>query len=97
MAGADRHRYAPGNIGALEVNWRDHIHCDDTILAGKPVVRGTRLAVDFVLGLFASGWTEEQVLQNYPNLSRDAIRAVFAFAAESLADETLYPTGRKLG
>lgn len=60
-------------------------------------MRDTRLAVDFILGLFASGWNEEQVLQNYPDLSRDALRAVFAFAAESLADETRYPTKRKTG
>ena len=78
-------------------NWRQYIVADPTVLAGKPVARDTRLAVDFILGLFASGWTEEQVLQNYPALSRDALRAVFAFAAESLADETLYPTKRKTG
>jgi len=78
-------------------DWRHYIVADPTVLAGKPVVRDTRLAVDFILGLFASGWNEEQVLQNYPDLSRDALRAVFAFAAESLADETRHPTKRKTG
>ena len=46
---------------------------------------------------FASGWTEEQLLENYPALSRDALRAVFAFAAESLADESIHPSKRKTG
>ena len=63
-------------------DWRHCIVADPAILVGKPVVRDTRLAVDFILGLFASGWTEEKVLENYPDLSRDALRAVFAFAAE---------------
>jgi uncharacterized protein (DUF433 family) len=67
--------------------WRQYIHSDKAVLAGKPVVRGTRLAVDFILGLFAAGWTEQQVLDNYPTLTADGIRAVFAYAAESLRDE----------
>ncbi len=75
-------------------DWRHYIVADPAVLAGKAVVRDTRLAVDFVLGLFASGWTEDQVLQNYPNFSRDALRAVFAFAAESLGDEALDPRRR---
>ena len=78
-------------------DWRRHITSDPGVLAGKPVVRDTRLAVDFLLGLLASGWTEEQLLENYPALSRDALRAVFAFAAESLADESIHPSKRKTG
>jgi len=57
---------------------------------GKPVVKGTRLAVDFILRLFASGWTEQQVLENYPTLTPGAVRAVFAFAAECMSEEALY-------
>ena len=72
-------------------DWRHYIVADPAVLAGKPVVRDTRLAVDFILGLFASGWTEDQVLQNHPNVSRDALRAVFAFAAESVGAETIDP------
>ena len=78
-------------------DWRQHIVSDPGILAGKPVVRDTRLAVDFLLGLCASGWTEEQILQNHPSLTQETLRAVFAFAAESLADESLYPSKRKTG
>lgn len=52
---------------------------------------GTRLAVDFLLGLFAAGWTEAQVLENYPHLTSESLRAVFAFAAETLGEEGFYP------
>jgi hypothetical protein len=51
----------------VETKWADHVTSDPQVLAGKPIVRGTRLAVDFILGLFASGWTHH-VLQNYPSL-----------------------------
>jgi uncharacterized protein (DUF433 family) len=73
------------------MDWHQHIVTDPEVLAGKPIVRGTRLSVDFILGLFAAGWTEKQVLDNYPGLAPEALRAVFAFAAETLRDEALYP------
>jgi uncharacterized protein (DUF433 family) len=72
------------------MNWRNYIHANEEILVGKPVVKGTRLAVDFILNLFASGWTQEQVFENYPTLTPDALRAVFAYAAECMRDETMY-------
>jgi uncharacterized protein (DUF433 family) len=74
----------------MNTNWRDYIHADPEILAGKPVVKGTRLAVEFLLGLLGAGWTQEQILVNYPGLTPEALQAVFAFAAESLQDESLY-------
>jgi uncharacterized protein (DUF433 family) len=73
------------------MSWRDHIHADPEVLGGKPVVRDTRLAVDFLLGLLAEGWSAEQVLDNYPQLTPEALRAVFAYAAEVLHDATFYP------
>jgi len=69
------------------MSWREYIHSDQEILSGKPVFKGTRLAVDFVLGLFAAGWSEEQILENYPRLTPDALRAMFAFASECLGEE----------
>lgn len=72
------------------MDWRDYIHSDPEVLLGKPVVKGTRLAVDFLLGLFAAGWTHEQVLKNYPSLTPEALRAIFAFAAESTEHESFY-------
>lgn len=67
------------------------ITADPEVLGGKPVVRGTRLSVDFILGLFAQGWTQEQVLENYPALTAEALRAAFSYAAEVLNEETVVP------
>lgn len=70
----------------------DLIVRDPKLLGGKPVVRGTRLSVEFILGLFADGWVHEQVLDSYPSLTPDALRAVFAYAAEHLSQEPQDPT-----
>ena len=72
------------------MDWQQYVHSDPEILNGKPIVRGTRLSVEFLLRLFAAGWTEQQVLENYPSLSFEALRAVFAYAAESMGEESLY-------
>jgi uncharacterized protein (DUF433 family) len=72
------------------MDWRDHIHSDPKILQGKPVIKGTRLAVDFILGLYAAGWTQRQILESYPTLTPEALRAVFAFSAECMREEALY-------
>jgi len=71
------------------MTWEKFIHTDQKVLLGKPVIRGTRLSVDFILGLFAEGWTEKQILENYPTLTSESLRAVFAFAAECMRDETM--------
>ena len=73
-----------------EIEWRNYIHSDPEILLGKPVVKGTRLSVEFILGLFSEGWTEQQILENYPTLTKESLRAVFAFAAECMREESLY-------
>ena len=73
------------------MTWADHIHADPGVQGGKPVIRGTRLAVDFVLGLLAEGWSRDQLRANYPQLSDEAVRAVFAYAAEVRHDQTLLP------
>jgi uncharacterized protein (DUF433 family) len=75
----------------VPVRWADHIESRPDAAGGKPVVRGTRLSVDFILGLFAAGWTQEQVLENYPALTPEALRAVFAYAAEILHEEVSLP------
>jgi uncharacterized protein (DUF433 family) len=72
------------------MGWEDYIHSDPEVLLGKPVVKGTRLSVEFLLGLLAAGWTQEQILENYPTLTSDSLRAVLAFAAEAMQDESLY-------
>ena len=60
-----------------DIDWKKYIHSDPEILMGKPVVKGTRLSGEFILGLFAEGWTEQQILENYPTLTKERLRAVF--------------------
>ena len=72
------------------MDWHEYIHGDPNILSGRPVVKGTRLAVEFLLGLYGAGWTEAQILQNYPHLTREALQAVHAYAAESVSEESFY-------
>ena len=69
------------------MNWRDYIESDEDVLAGKPVVKGTRLAVGFLLDLLAQGWSESEILENYPQLEPEDMRAVYAFTAECMRDE----------
>lgn len=58
------------------------------------MVKGTRLAVDFILNLLAEGWTAEEILDNYPSLDAKALRAVFAYTAECMRDEQFHPLER---
>ena len=68
----------------VQVNWRDHIVSNPEILAGKPVIKGTRISVELILGWLANGWTCAQVLESYPHITRDDIQPALAFAAERL-------------
>ncbi len=72
------------------MNWKTYIHSDSKILLGKPVVKGTRLSVEFILGLFSEGWSEQQVLESYPTLHPESIQAVFSFATECLKKDVFY-------
>jgi uncharacterized protein (DUF433 family) len=62
------------------------------VLSGKPVIRGTRLAVEFVIGLMADGWNEADILTNYPNITHDDIIACLAYARDTLSSEKVYPS-----
>jgi uncharacterized protein (DUF433 family) len=72
------------------MNWQDRISVDPKVLVGKPVIKGTRIAVEFLLELLAEGWTHEQILQNYPELSPEDIQAALHCATESLKQERGY-------
>jgi uncharacterized protein (DUF433 family) len=73
------------------MTWTDFISADPNVLGGKPVIRGTRLAVDFVLALLAEGWSREQLRASYPQVTDESLRAVFAYAAEVLHEQTVLP------
>ena len=62
------------------------------MLVGKPVIRGTRLAVEFIVGLLADGWTETQIIDNYPGISHEDITACLRYATETLKSERVYLT-----
>lgn len=64
---------------------------DPHIMVGKPIIKGTRLTVQFLLGLLAQGMTTEEILQEYNQLTREDILACFAFACETLSDATFVP------
>lgn len=67
--------------------WRDHISADPAILAGKPVIKGTRLTVEFILELLAEGWTHRRIEQYYPVLSEADVQAALHYAVDVLKRE----------
>jgi uncharacterized protein (DUF433 family) len=71
--------------------WQDRIVIDPAILAGKPVIKGTRLAVEFVIDLLAQGWSESEILRNYPGLTPEDIQASLSYARDLLREERVYP------
>ena len=71
------------------MNWQEHIAADPAVLVGKPVIKGTRLAVEFILELIAEGWSEADMLRTYPGLTREQILACVACAKDRLSEEKL--------
>ena len=71
-------------------NWKEHITSNKDVLLGKPCVKGTRISVEFLLKLLANGWSEEQILQNYPRLNQLSLNAVFAYVHECMQDGLLF-------
>jgi len=69
----------------------ERIIVDPEVLAGKPVVRGTRLAVEFILELLAAGQSESELLTNYPGLTRDDILACLSYASYLAHEYKAYP------
>lgn len=62
------------------MNWNERITIDPKVLVGKPVIKGTRLSVEFVIDLLGRGWTTEQILREYEHLTPDDIQACLAYA-----------------
>lgn len=66
-----------------------HITTDPAILNGKPCIKGTRISVEFILELFASGATQAEILQTYPHLTAEAIEEALRYAAQALKNEVI--------
>ena len=65
---------------------------DHKILVGKPIIKGTRISVEFILELLSSGMSTDEVIQEYPHLKREDVLAVLDYAAKALKHEEVYPT-----
>jgi uncharacterized protein (DUF433 family) len=72
------------------MDWKERIVIDPGILVGKPIIKGTRLAVEFIIDLLAQGWTEKDILRNYPGITPQDIQACLAYASEILKIEKVY-------
>jgi uncharacterized protein (DUF433 family) len=69
----------------------DRIGFNPKVMAGKPVIRGTRLAVDYILNLLAHGATVQEILDEYQGLEAADIQACLLFASKTLEDITFMP------
>jgi len=73
------------------MNWQEYIISDKEILLGKPSIKGTRISVELVLELFSTGWTEKQILDSYPSVSPESLRAVFSYLKDCIQQEFYFP------
>jgi len=72
------------------MDWRAHIEVNEKVLSGKPVIKGTRISIEHIINLLASGWTEKQILDNYSRLTKENLKAVFSYIQEIIKDGLFY-------
>ena len=72
------------------MEWQDRITINSEVLTGKPIIKGTRIAVEFILELLSNGWEEDKILENYPQLTREDIQASLKYATQILKEEKVY-------
>ncbi|MGZ5243078.1 MAG: DUF433 domain-containing protein [Bacteroidia bacterium] len=73
------------------MNWQEYIVSNKDILLGKPSIKGTSISVELILELLASGWSETAILESYPNLTKEALQAVFAYLKDCVQQEFYFP------
>ncbi len=76
------------------MKWEEHIVSDNQILLGKPIIKGTRISVENIMELYASGWNEDAILESYPHISKTDILAVFAYINDCMKLEQFLPLPR---
>ena len=69
------------------MDWREHIEVNPEVMGGKPVIRGTRITVEIILDWLAAGWSEAELFENYPRLTPEGLKAVFALSREIMAQQ----------
>lgn len=72
------------------MNWQTRITLNPEILVGKPIIKGTRLSVEFIIDLLSQGWSINEILRNYPEISAEDIQACLSYASETLKSEKVY-------
>jgi uncharacterized protein (DUF433 family) len=75
------------------MNWQNYITVDPAVMVGKPVIHGTRLAVEFILGLIAQGWPEDEIVRNY-RITAEQVRACVAYAQDRLNEEKVFAVAK---
>lgn len=78
------------------MQWRDYIVSDKEVLLGKPTIKGTRISVEHIVGLLAQGWTEHEILENFPRLTKASLQAVFLYIHECMHDGLLFSPSKKI-
>jgi len=77
------------------MKWQEHIVSDKEVLLGKPTIKGTRISVEHIVGLLAQGWTENEILENFPRLTKESLQAVFSYIQDCIHDGLLFTPSRK--
>jgi uncharacterized protein (DUF433 family) len=72
------------------MDWQSRITINPNILVGKPIIKGTRLAVEFIIDLLAQGWATDEILRNYPGITIEDIQACLSYASATLKAEKVY-------
>jgi uncharacterized protein (DUF433 family) len=70
--------------------YKDRIEINPDVLVGKPVIKGTRISVEFILELLSQGWSYEEILKNYPQLTQEDILAAIEYSLEVIKEEKVY-------
>lgn len=77
------------------MNWQNYIVSDKEVLLGKPTIKGTRISVEHIVGLLAQGWTENEILENFPRLTKESLQALFAYIQDCINDGLLFTPTKK--
>jgi uncharacterized protein (DUF433 family) len=73
------------------MDWHERIVSDKDVLLGKPVIRGTRISVELILELLADGWNESMILDSYPNITSNDLKAVYAYLRDGMQQDLYLP------
>ena len=72
------------------MRYKERIEINPDVLVGKPIIKGTRISVEFILELLANGWDTEQILKNYPQLTKEDILAAIQYSLQVLKEEKVF-------